>query len=47
MKDVVKTMLEHPFATVFLIGALGHAISAIFNGGLFKPIEVRISNSEE
>ena len=44
MKEVVKTMLEHPIASIFLIGAIGNAVSMIVHGN--KPLIVRVSKTE-
>lgn len=45
MKEVVETMLKHPFASVFVINALGGAIALIIHGNSLKPVSVRVSKT--
>ena len=37
MKDIVKETLNHPFATAFIIGALGTAIASIVSAARGVP----------
>ena len=39
MKDLCKTALEHPFATVAIVGAVARGVATIIAAARGKPIE--------
>lgn len=45
MGEVVKAMLEHPIASIFVIVAIGHAIALCVHGESIKPV-VLVSKPE-
>lgn len=45
MREVVKTVLEHPIASIFVIAAIGHAISLCVHGASIKPV-ILVSKTE-
>jgi hypothetical protein len=50
MKDLIKTMLEHPIASVVVIGAVGKTVAKIIscftNKGQDKGISVTINTDD-
>lgn len=45
MKEIMKQMLEHPFATVIILGAVGSAIASIVSAARGIPIKPLIDVS--
>lgn len=39
MKDLCKTALEHPFATVVVVGAVARGVATIIAAARGKPVE--------
>ena len=46
MKEVVETVVKHPFASAFVIAAFGRAIATIIHGKSWKPVTLYVSETK-